>query len=188
MRIFIDPGHGMSNRKLGIYDSGNVWRAGTNSKPLEEADIAMDWANELRAILQGMGHHVIRSRKDRLDPAPLNERVKVAREYQADVFISIHCNGYDGKANGTETFYRGAANKALAQRCNDAVVEGLGTKSRGLKLESASQHSSLAVLNFPRACLIELGFMDHAGDRSVMLDQQIMLLACQNLATAITQP
>ena len=188
MNIFIDPGHGMSNRKPGVPDSGNVWRPGPKDKPLEEADIVMDWANELRAILQGMSHHVIRSRTDRFDPAPLSKRVKVAKDHRADVFISLHCNGYDGKANGTETFYRGAPNKALAQRCNDAVVSALGTKSRGIKLEAASQHSSLAVLNFPRAVLIELGFMDHAGDRALILDQQLMLLACQNLATAITQP
>lgn len=188
MRIFLDPGHGMSNRKLGIYDSGNVWKAGTASKGLEEADIAMDYVNELRAILQGMGHHVIRSRKDRFDSAPLGERVKVAKEYQADVFISVHCNGYNGKANGTETFYRGEGNQALAQRCNDAVVKGLGTVSRGLKKENQSQHTSLAVLSFPRAVLIELGFMDHIGDRTAMLDTAKMQQTCHNLATAITTP
>jgi N-acetylmuramoyl-L-alanine amidase len=36
----------------------------------------------------------------------------------------------------------------------------------------------LAVLNFPRAVLIELGFIDHAGDRAAMLDEKRRLQAC----------
>jgi len=190
MIICIDPGHGMSNRKRGIYDPGAEVRVSNvrSVPPVTEAAIVMDWANELRAILKGMGHTVIRTRKDSLDSAPLNERVATAKRFKCDVFISLHCNAADRTAHGTETFYRGTSNKALAQRCNDAVVSALGTKSRGIKLESASQHSRLAVLNFPRAVLIELGFMDHAGDLALILDQQLMLLACQNLATAITTP
>jgi N-acetylmuramoyl-L-alanine amidase len=64
----------------------------------------------------------------------------------------------------------------------------LGTKDRGIKTEGASQHSRLAVLNFPRAVLIELGFIDHPSDRARMTDGQLMLLACQNLVTAIEEP
>lgn len=184
MRICIDPGHGMGNRKRGVPDSGAAVTVG--GKKITEAEIVMDWANELRGILLGMGHKVVRTRVDGNDPAPVMERAHTAMVYDCEVFISLHCNAANGQANGTETYYRGAKNKSLARACNDAVVTALGTRDRGVKTEEASQHARLAVLNFPRAVLIELGFIDHAGDRAAMLDEGKMLLACQALAEAIT--
>lgn len=175
----------MSNRKPGKYDTGAV--VSVDGKAVTEAEIVMDWANELRALLMAQGHKVIRTRVNAKDPAPLGERVKIARQYGCDVLVSLHCNETDGKANGTETFYRGGHNKALAQACNQAVVQTLRTKDRGPKLEGQSQHKRLAVLAHPRAVLIELGFLDHAGDREKLQDEKLMLLACGRLAEAITQ-
>ena len=186
MIICLDPGHGLSNRKAGTYDPGAVVRV--NGKDVTEAEIVMEWANELRALLQAAGHTVIRTRVNSQDPAPLGERVKIANDHKCEVLVSLHCNAADGRANGTETFYRHAKNKKLALDCNRALVETLRTKDRGVKLESMSQHKSLAVLAHPRAVLIELGFIDHAGDRALLRDEKLMLLACERLAEAITQP
>jgi len=184
MTICLDPGHGMSNRRRGVYDCGASVRVA--GKTIAEAEIVMDWANELRALLMACGHKVIRTRKDALDPAPVVERAHVAMTYGCEVYISLHCNAADGTAHGTETFYRGDKNKSLARACNEAVVTALGTKDRGVKTENQSQHSKLAVLNFPRAVLIELGFIDHAGDRAAMLDPIKRADACSALAEAIT--
>jgi N-acetylmuramoyl-L-alanine amidase len=183
MIICIDPGHGMSNRRKGVYDSGAVGGNGTDQ--ITEAEIVMTWANELRAVLLAMGHKVIRTRVDHKDPAPVGMRAKIAADYKCDVLISLHCNAANGSANGTETFYRGEANKALASACNAAIVASLGTRDRGIKTESQSQHSRLAVLSFPRAVLLELGFIDHAGDRRAMTDEANRKAACHALACAI---
>jgi N-acetylmuramoyl-L-alanine amidase len=177
--IFVDPGHGMSNRRPGVYDCGAAFGS------ITEAEIVMDWANELKTQLEVLGAKVIRSRINDTDPAPVGERADVARRFHCDTFISLHCNAADGKAFGTETFYRGAANLPLAQACNEAIVEALAMKDRGCKTESQSQHQRLAVLNFPHACLIELGFIDHPQDRDKLRDEKLMLLACQRLADAI---
>lgn len=176
----------MSNRKAGVYDPGATVRVG--SKEITEAGIVMDWANELKIQLEMLGARVIRTRINASDVAPVSERASIAHKYGCAALISLHCNAANGKASGTETFYRGTANAALATACNDAVRLALGTKDRGIKTEAASQHSRLAVLNFPTACLIELGFIDHEGDRARMMDQQLMLLACQRLAEAILNP
>lgn len=183
MRICIDPGHGMSNRRKGVYDSGAVGVSGTDQ--VTEAEIVMAWANELRAVLIAMRHKVIRTRTDHKDPAPVGTRAKIAAEHGCDVLISLHCNAANGQANGTETFYRADANKALATACNAAIVASLGTRDRGIKTESQSQHSRLAVLGFPRAVLIELGFIDHAEDRRAMTDEAKRKAACHALACAI---
>lgn len=183
LTIILDLGHGMGNRKPGVYDPGATVRVG--KEEITEAGIVMDWANELKVQFEALGCKVIRTRINASDVCPIGERVPIAHKYHGDVLLSLHCNAADGNANGTETFYRGEANKTLAQVCNDAIVSSLGTKNRGLKTENQSQHSRLAVLSFPRACLIELGFIDHATDRALMQDQQMMLLACQKLSEAV---
>lgn len=174
--ICLDPGHGMSNRRAGAYDPGAC------AFGKKEAEIAMDWVNELRVILQARGHKVVRTRINGSDPAPVGERAGIAEEYGCDIMLSIHCNAANGSANGTETFYRGEFNKELASKINAALCAALGTKSRGVKTESASQHSRLAVMSFQPCFLIELGFIDNAGDLEKMIDPVRRLAACEAIA------
>jgi N-acetylmuramoyl-L-alanine amidase len=174
--LILDPGHGMSNKRAGVFDPGacsDGWR---------ESDIAMAWANELRGILRAKGHRVIRTRIDHVDPAPIGQRAKIAREYKGDVMISIHCNAFNGTAHGTETFFRGEENKAMAVRINTAVVNTLGTANRGVKTESSSQHARLAIMDFQPTFLIEIGFIDHTMDRIKMNDPALRKKACEAIA------
>ena len=125
--IILDPGHGMSNRRSGRYDPG-----ATNGD-YTEAEIVMDWANVLREVLMSRGYRVIRTRVDAKDPAAISQRANIARKYEGEIMLSLHCNAANGLASGTETFYRGAENKEMAQRITDAVASVLGTKNRGAK-------------------------------------------------------
>jgi N-acetylmuramoyl-L-alanine amidase len=179
MIIILDPGHGLSNRRAGVYDPGAC------AEEHCEATIAMAWANELRGILLAAGHRVVRTRVDHKDPAPVGQRAAIARQYRGDIMLSIHCNAANGTANGTETFYWGAENKAKAARLNLAVVNSLRTLSRGIKVESASQHARLAVMSFQPCFLLELGFIDNASDRAKMLDPDLRRLACDALAKVL---
>lgn len=179
MTIIIDPGHGMSNRKNLVYDPGAV------SGGIKEADIAMAWANELRAVLKSKGHTVVRTRVDAKDPAPVSRRDDIARAYEGDLMISLHCNAANGKASGTETFYRGADDKALAVKITDVVCKTLGTRNRGAKTEKDSQHSSLAVLDFDKCWLLEIGFIDNVSDRAKMLNPELRRKACEALAEVL---
>lgn len=180
MTVILDPGHGLGNRKAGVFDPGAV------SNGVREADIVMDWANEIRAFLRCAGYKVIRTRINNDDPAPVGERAGIAKEYDGGVLLSLHCNAANGSANGTETFYRGEANKAKAIVINKAVVAALGTKDRGVKVEAASQHKRLAVMAFQPCFLVELGFIDHDGDRAKMLDPELRAKACEAIANALT--
>ncbi len=178
--IILDPGHGMSNRKRGVYDPGAV------SNGITEATIAMDWANELRTILRARKHRVIRTRIDAKDPAPVSRRDDIATSYGGDIMLSLHCNAATGTASGTEVFYRHTVNKAMAIRLSAAVATALGIKDRGAKTEAQSQHSALAVMEFDKCWLIELGFIDHSGDRTKMIDPQLRRKACEAIANAIS--
>lgn len=180
MTIILDPGHGMGNRRAGVYDPGAV---GINKTT--EAEVVMDWANEIKAFLECLGHRVIRTRANASDPAAVWERADIARDYKGKAMLSLHCNAFNGTASGTETFYRGKENEALAKRINAAVCASLGTKDRGVKTEGASQHSRLAVMDFQPCFLLEIGFIDHIGDFTKMTDSDLRAKACQELANIL---
>lgn len=179
MTIIIDPGHGMSNRRRGQYDPGACAANAT------EAAIAMEWANELRTILIARGQRVVRTRVDENDPAPVWRRDDIAVSYHGDIMISLHCNSADGTVSGTEVFYRGADDRTMAERLSTAVSAALGIKNRGAKTEQESQHASLAVMEFDKCWLIELGFIDHPGDRNKLLDALTRHNACMAIADVI---
>jgi N-acetylmuramoyl-L-alanine amidase len=176
----IDIGHGMGNKRAEVFDPGAV------SNGIREADIALAWGNEIRAILRARKIPVIRTRVDNLDPAPIGQRARIAKDYGGTIMLSLHCNASSGTASGTETFYRGDSNKAFAMRLNQAVASAIGTRNRGSKTESQSQHKRLAVMSFQPCFLIEIGFIDNAGDRAKMLDPEKRKLACAALADLLS--
>ena len=177
--IIIDPGHGMSNRKNGVYDPGAC--AAHHS----EAAIVMEWANVLRGILKERGCKVIRTRVDDKDPAPVSKRDDIARQYGGDIMISLHCNAASGNASGIETFYRGSDDRAMAKALTDALCAVLGLPNRGPKTEHESQHSSLAVMEFDKCYLIELGFIDNSKDRTILLSPEMRRKGCEAIADVI---
>lgn len=172
----------MSNKRRGQYDTGAVYKGAT------EAEIVMRYANCLKQEIEKLGHTVVRTRVDEHDPAPVWRRDDIAMSYRCDRMISLHTNSGGGRANGTETFYRGADDKAMALRLTEAVCQVLGTKNRGAKTEQESQHSSLAVLEFDKCWLVELGFGDNAEDLAKLLDPALMQDTCAAVARVITAP
>lgn len=174
--ICIDPGHGMSNKRSGVFDPGACFGK------LEEAKIVMDWTNELRAILQSRGHRVIRTRINNSEPCPIGVRSEVASEYKCDIMISLHCNAATGSATGTEVIYRGDTNRAFASLISKTVSNALGLRDRGAKVEADSQHKRLAVMSYQPCFLIELGFIDNVKDAESLIDPQKRLDACIAIA------
>lgn len=183
MKIAIDPGHGYANRRPGVYDPGAV------AGGVAEADVALALGLTLRWVLRQRGIEAWMSRDDDSDPDPVGTRDDRAEAAGCDAFLSLHCNSADTpSAAGTETYWRDAADKALAVRVQAACVRALGTKDRGLRLESDSQHTRLAVLDFDGpACLLELAFLSNAPDRArlqrILTDRDWRL----GLATAIAE-
>jgi N-acetylmuramoyl-L-alanine amidase len=93
-RIAIDPGHG------GI-DNGKVGGSG-----IMEKDVNLEIALLLREQLtEALGVDVVMTRtEDEL--VPLERRAEIANTEKADLFISIHCNGWFApKAEGFEVYF-----------------------------------------------------------------------------------
>ncbi|MFQ5663340.1 MAG: N-acetylmuramoyl-L-alanine amidase [Terriglobia bacterium] len=93
-RIVLDPGHGG-------HDTGTIGPSG-----FMEKDLALDVARRLGRLLEGqLGANVIYTREDDTF-VPLENRIALANEKQADLFLSIHANSSRSRrVRGTETFY-----------------------------------------------------------------------------------
>ncbi len=92
--VAVDPGHG------GI-DNGRVGPSGVREKEINY-EISMLLKQHL---IDDLGMEVIMTREsDEL--IPLDRRVETANIAEADLFISIHCNGwFDSDAGGFEVFF-----------------------------------------------------------------------------------
>ncbi|CAX60835.1 N-acetylmuramoyl-l-alanine amidase I, fragment [Erwinia billingiae Eb661] len=113
--VMIDPGHG------GI-DSGAVGEEGS-----EEKHVVLEIANHIRTMLNDHPHIEARLTRESDHFIPLGERVEIAHQHGANLFMSIHADGFTSPdANGASVFAlsnRGASSsmaRYLSQRENAA--------------------------------------------------------------------
>lgn len=107
--IVLDPGHG------GI-DSGTRAPSGE-----EEKNLVLAFALALRDKLEQTGkYRVVMTRSDDRF-IELNDRVKLARQREAQLFISIHCDALRRREGETE----GATIYTLSDRASDTAAEKL---------------------------------------------------------------
>lgn len=153
LKVFINPGH-CPGADPGACGFG-----------LEEATVAKGIADLVQGYLSAAGCAAQVYQANDLD-----EICNAANEAQADIFISIHCNGFNGQAHGTETCVYNLSGSAakLAQAIQNQIVSSLGTVDRGLK-----EHPEFQVLNSTNmpAVLVECAFIDNAEDNALLRDK-----------------
>jgi N-acetylmuramoyl-L-alanine amidase len=117
--IMLDPGHG------GI-DSGAIAVGGTMEK-----EIVFHFAKTLKSRLEKTGKFSVMMTRETDVFVPLDERVKVAREHQADLMISIHADSLAGRG-----FARGATVYTRSDRASDAEAEALASAENQADLQA----------------------------------------------------
>jgi len=120
VKVAIDPGHGGA-------DNGKVGVSG-----LLEKEVNLDLARMLGELLAGeYGMEVLLTRTtDEL--VPLTRRAEIANEWGADVFVSIHCNGwFHENAGGFETFFLSPARTEEDKRL--AMEENASLRFEGIR-------------------------------------------------------
>jgi N-acetylmuramoyl-L-alanine amidase len=108
--IVIDPGHG------GI-DGGAEGVGGTIEK-----NITLAFGLELRAALEKVGRYRVYMTRDDDRFLPLDERVRIARQDEADLFISIHADTISIKG------IRGATVYTVSDKASDAAAAAVATR------------------------------------------------------------
>ncbi len=108
--IVLDPGHG------GV-DGGAEGLNGTVEK-----DITLAFARELREKLSAGGNYDVFMTRDADTYLRLDDRVRIARQHEADLFISIHADTISLKG------IRGATVYTISDKASDAQAQALADR------------------------------------------------------------
>lgn len=167
MKIFINPGHCVGS------DSGAVGYG------LTEAEVARNIGDIVVEYLIKAGYDVYLFQFD-----GLAKIVDTSNWWNADLFISIHCNAFDGAARGTETIHYESSVEGtkLARAIQRRIVNQLGTVDRGIKDKIAGGYDAFVVkyTDCP-AVLVETAFIDNPNDNYLLTnfkDKFARAIAC----------
>ncbi|WP_310602327.1 N-acetylmuramoyl-L-alanine amidase [Anaerosporobacter sp.] len=172
-KIAIDAGHG------GVD-------AGCNRENVLEKEINLSIAMLLKDRLEEKGYDVVMIRNGDYGLS-LEERVKIAEEEHADIFVSIHQNVCEesDKVKGIETWYypdESGNNKRLAGVIHQQTMQVIDTKDRGLR-ESAELYV-IRETSMP-SCLIETGFMTNKKERELLATKKYQKQLAEGIAQGI---
>lgn len=103
-----------------------------------EDELARQVVTQLKLKLEKAGHKVllVTPKSAQSTTESLRTRCETANNAGADLFVSIHFNAFNGKANGTEVFVVSPQSEAR-KRAQDVVdnIAALGFMNRGLKFK-----------------------------------------------------
>ena len=150
--------------KFGI-DMGHNCPPDTGASGIkQEDDLTKAVGTKLMAKLSAAGHSVINCTPTsaRTVNESLKKRVDKANSNAVDIFVSIHFNAFNGKANGSEVFGISKASQAIAKSVLAEIVK-LGFKNRGVKNTGfyVIKNTSMP------AILVECCFIDSASDMKI---------------------
>lgn len=168
MKIFIDAGHNNSGFDTGATGNG-----------LREQDITFLVAEKLSIKLKSVGIDTMISRNSidenvgTSSSSSLTKRANMANSFNADYFISLHCDSYaNNDACGSHIciYKNGGISEKLAKAINTHLIK-LGLTGRsGLIVE----RPNLVVLKNTKmpAILVEMGFITNQRDSEIQKNNQ----------------
>lgn len=161
--IFVDPGHGGRD-------------PGTSYGNVLEKDIVLEISKELRDQLMEKGAIVYMTRETDTDLSSrwdeqkkrgdLYRRILMYKEYDAELYLSIHLNYYNGTSeSGAEVLYNSinAENKKFGEILMNNFKTSLGTR-RVLKKTDLYMYRNTTV----PGVLIECGFLSNPNERYLL--------------------
>ncbi|MBD2337097.1 N-acetylmuramoyl-L-alanine amidase [Calothrix sp. FACHB-156] len=157
--------------KFGI-DIGHNCPPDTGARGIKfEDNLTVDVGNRVVSKLKALGHEIVLCKPDRASSVrdSLSRRCDRANSARVDVFVSIHFNAFNGKANGTEVFAGSETSRRIAKPVLDEFLK-LGFFNRGIK--SGSHLFVLRNTNMP-AILIECCFLDSQKDMEIFESEAV---------------
>lgn len=180
-KIVIDPGHGGDTAVGGSNANNATGPAGTLEK-----DMTLNIALMVGGLVSNLGHAVRFTRVGDVNVG-LADRAAVARSFGADVFVSIHLNGFgDASVQGSETLIAPDAStrsRSLAVAIQRHVVAALGHRDRGVKPQSLGVLRPERHAPHTAACLVEPCFLTNPDEEKRLEDETYQL----SIATAVTE-
>lgn len=178
--LVITPIH--ANSQIIVIDAGHGYEPdGSNGDGRTTTEINTNWyvSVKLRELIQNNTSwtvHLTRPNNGSGSQVSVNDRALMSNNWDADMFLSIHCNA--GGGTGTETFYcsnndpSSAPDISFATEVQTRMVQyGVWTNRRVVE-DNSYLGIHLGVLNYSTAtaCLNEIGFVDFVSDAAKLLD------------------
>ncbi|MGM0410981.1 MAG: N-acetylmuramoyl-L-alanine amidase family protein [Bacillota bacterium] len=155
VKIVIDAGHGGN-------DPGAV------SNGVKEKIVNIKIVAQLYLLLLSTGYNVKLTRSSD-EFISLANRVKIAKEFDADIFVSIHTNAFKNKeVEGIESYYgKKKGSFSLGESIQNESIYHLGALDRGVK----NGEKFYVLKNSPcPSVLVECGFLTNNSERILLQD------------------
>jgi N-acetylmuramoyl-L-alanine amidase len=158
-KVCVNAGHGQLNS--GGFDTGAIGPSG-----LQEAKVALEVAGLVEKSLHQAGWRTLL-----IQDGDLDDIVQKSSAFQADYFISVHCNAFaDHSAHGVETYayLPGGQGQAIAKSIQARLAAATGLADRGVKF------ANFYVLKYTLcpAVLVEIGFITNPAEERLMTEQE----------------
>ncbi|MFW5790930.1 MAG: N-acetylmuramoyl-L-alanine amidase [Halanaerobiaceae bacterium] len=171
-KIVLDSGHGG-------FDAGAIGPTGLNEK-----EVVLDISLKAAEILEEDGHQVILTR-DEDSFISLQDRVDIANDSEAGLFVSIHSNAaHRDKAGGIESYYapdRRSSSYFLAKIMQKNILNKLKLLDRGVKSDN---FYVIRNTEMP-AVLLEIGFISNRVEEELLRDNNFREKAARSIAEGI---
>lgn len=181
--VLIDPGHGGEEPGAIAYNADGTVRA-------YEKDINLAISKEVIDILKSKGVNVAYTRiTDKT--VSLAERVKIASDKGASLFVSVHCNAYtSSEMNGSLILHHttkdysdyGATGYDLARNIRKYLSSALNTVDKGYM--NGDKMYVIRNSAMP-AVIVENAFMTNEADLKKLLDENYRNKAAEAIANGI---
>lgn len=169
--VVLDAGHGGS-------DPGAI--SVTKKK---EKDFNLAVVLKVQKLLQNDPNiNLVLTRESDTYPT-LPDRVKIAENVGADIFISVHANSGSASASGVETYYTRAASQDLAKVMHKHLVQASGLADR--KVRTQSLHVTRET-TMP-AVLLECGYLSNKNDDALLATDEYRSKVAQGIADGIKE-
>ncbi len=166
--IVLDPGHGGHETVGGSSPNNAVGPDGTLEK-----ELTLRVAKLTEEILESRGHRVPMTRASDRNLG-LAKRAQIARDNEAEVFLSVHFNAFhDPGVQGTETYHHdeaGPGSRRLAQWVQRRLAAATGLRDRRVKSARFGVLRPERHLPDTAACLAEVSFLTDP-DEEVRLEK-----------------
>ena len=175
INIFIDAGHG--GKEKGTVGPSRI----------REKDINLDIANKLIKLLEEDGVNVSYSRNSDIH-IELYDRVKLAKENNALISLSIHSNSLPYGKNpytqhGTETHYYNENSRLLAEIITKNLANDLNIKNNGTKKSSFALTRSTN----PVSVLVEVAYMINPEEYILLKDEKFRTNVAKSIKNSLKE-
>lgn len=175
--VALDPGHGGD-------DPGAAGVPGQNGPFENILNLADSYAIESRLTALGAKVHVLHNNEN----MTLNERVELAEQFDADMFISSHHNSLSetvdsNEVSGIEVYYYNDQSELLAEKIGWSLAEDTGRK---LRFTEQSWYRVTMMTGCP-AVLVESGYICNPTEYEEIADEYAMFKYGNAVADAVLQ-